>query len=363
MTATINTMTEQEKISIANAKIIYLVAVSGCGKSFTGDYIHLMHGYTHVDGDGPYKNTHIPRNRELAVRFLTCMLKHDMQHEDGPEELWQPFYEEIANLTIEATKHSDKVVISHATYRQSYRKYVVDKLVEGGATRENITVLELVVDPEVKMKGLYYRTKAIIEDGGMTIGDQMRTKGWEGEGDPTCAEWIRFTKNTMPEWASNSAYVEIPIGFGKTVDVSGRDMTTLDGVDEALGLVGKRNNTTLTFDEIRDKVKAFDQKRDEEFASTGALEILLKILKEVKGESVDDEDKGDNVIVATNTEEQEKIMKRRSSLVTVEYLERELRHSSLENSNDDKKKIMKARRSSLIQIGKIELEENNNKFE
>ena len=43
-------MTEEEKKSIANAKIVYVVAVSGCGKSFTGDYLHLMHGYTHVDG-------------------------------------------------------------------------------------------------------------------------------------------------------------------------------------------------------------------------------------------------------------------------------------------------------------------------
>jgi len=356
-------MTEQEKIAISNTKIVFVVAVSGCGKSFTGDYLHSMHGYTHVDGDGPIRNCHIPRNRELVVGFLKCMVQHFLKGEDGPEELWQPYYSEIVKNTIEAAKYSDKIVLSHATYRQSHREFVMDKLVEGGATKGNITVLELMVNPDVKLKGLYYRTKEQMENGEMTIGDNMRTHGWEGEGNINCDEYTQFMKKKYPEFAGNGAYVEIPSGYGKTVDVSGRDMTHLDGVDEALGLVGKRNNTTLTFEEIRDKVKTFEQKRDEEFASTGAQEILNKIIQDVTGESVDEEDKGDNVIVATDTEEQEKITKRRSSLISVEYLERELRHSSLENSNEEKKEIMKKRRSSLIQIGKIELEEYNNKFE
>eukprot|EP00751_Fragilariopsis_kerguelensis_P028810 CAMPEP_0170922826 /NCGR_PEP_ID=MMETSP0735-20130129/10677_1 /TAXON_ID=186038 /ORGANISM="Fragilariopsis kerguelensis, Strain L26-C5" /LENGTH=308 /DNA_ID=CAMNT_0011322305 /DNA_START=8 /DNA_END=930 /DNA_ORIENTATION=+ len=307
------TMTEQEKIAIANAKIVFIVAVSGCGKSFTGDYLHFMHGYTHVDGDGPIKNCHKPRNRELTVNFFTCMYQHIQKGEDGPEELWQPYYSEIVKNTIEAAKYSDKVVLSHAVYRQAHREFTVEKLVEGGATRGNITVLELMIDPDVKLKGLYYRTKEQMENGGMTMGDYMRTKGWEGEGDLTCAEWIQITKSTMPGWAGGGAYKEIPIGFGKTVDVSGRDMTTLDAVDEALGLVGNRNNTTLTFEEIRDKVKVFDQKRDEECASTGAHEILSKIIKEATGDSIDDEDKSDNVIAATDAEEQDKITKRRSS--------------------------------------------------
>ena len=39
---------DQERI--ASAKIVYIVAVSGCGKSFTGDYLETMHGFHHVDG-------------------------------------------------------------------------------------------------------------------------------------------------------------------------------------------------------------------------------------------------------------------------------------------------------------------------
>ena len=47
-TTTTTTMTDQDRI--ASAKIVYIVAVRGCGKSFTGDYLETMHGFHHVDG-------------------------------------------------------------------------------------------------------------------------------------------------------------------------------------------------------------------------------------------------------------------------------------------------------------------------
>jgi len=346
--------TEQEKIeqeNISNCQIVYVVAVSGCGKSFTGDYLHLMHGYSHVDGDGPVKNCHIPRNKELTIGMFTNGMTYIVKGEDGLEELWQPYQSEIAKDTIEAAKNSDKVVLSHATYRQTHREFTVDQLVEGGATRENITILQLMVDPDVKLKGSFYRTKEQSENAGITMGDNMRTHGWEGVGDGTLAEYVKFMKETMPDHAGNDAFEDIPNGYGKTVDVSGRDMTHLDGVDEALGLVGKRNNKTLTkFEEIRDKVKTFEQTRDKNMAATGALEVCGKIMKEAfGGDDVDDENENekDDADAAIDKEEQDKIAKRRSSLIAVDYLERDLRRSSLESSSsdsDEKKKIMKARR-------------------
>jgi len=315
--AAITSTTEQEKIAIANATIVFVVAVSGCGKSFTGDYLHSMHGYTHVDGDGPIKNSHIPRNKELSFDLFTNGFTYVMKGEDGPEELWQPYYDEIAKNTIEAAKHSDKIVLSQAAYRQSHREFVLDKLVEFGATRENITVLELMIDPDVKLKGLYCREKGQCEMGGITQGDSMRAQGWEGAGEITCAEYIKFMKEKRPEFFGNNAYVEIPIGFGKKVDVSGRDITHLDSVDEALGLVGKRKDKNLSFEDIRDKVKVVDQKRDKDMIVSGAGEEISKFIKEIMGGSIDDEDKTDDIIVATDTEEQEKDIQRRSSLISV----------------------------------------------
>merc|ERR1740130_2036829 len=180
------------------------------------------------------------------------------------------------------------------------------------------------------------------------------TQGWEGDGDMTLPEYMAFIKETDPKSAGNDTCQDLPDGYGKTVDVSGRDMSHLDGVDDALGLVGKKNDKTITFEEIRDKVKVVDQKRDKDFAATGALEIVGKLFAELtNGNDNDNDNNGDEVV--NNTEEElEKIAKRRSSLISVEYLERELHRSSLPSIDNEKKKMTKTRRSSLIKTGKIE---------
>jgi hypothetical protein len=66
----------------------------------------------------------------LTFGFLTCLCNGALngKDEDGPEELWRPYFEEIANQAIDAAKNSDQVVLTHATYRQSWRECVVTKL-------------------------------------------------------------------------------------------------------------------------------------------------------------------------------------------------------------------------------------------
>lgn len=86
--------------------------------------------------------------------------------EDGPEEMWKPYMTEIAQLTLDAAKNYNKIVLTFAAYRQSYREWLVKQLVEGGAKKENITILQLTINPEVKLEGLYYRTKRQVENDG-----------------------------------------------------------------------------------------------------------------------------------------------------------------------------------------------------
>jgi len=301
-------MTDQDRI--ASATILYVVGGHGYGKTFTGDYLAAMHDYSHIDGDGPLKNCGIPENKEMTTNMLDVGFKYVPEGEDGPEELWQPYYEEIVKQTIEAAKYSDKVVLSHATYRQGYREYVVEKLVEGGATKENITVLNLTIDPEVRLKGLYHRTKFQIEAGGMTMGDHMRTLGWEGGGEPTCSDYIENSKMNNPNWNSKGAFQELPDGYecGKIVDASGRDMTHLDGIDKALGLVGKRNDKTLTFEEIRDKVKPIDAQRDLDMDDISMREVV-KIFKRFAGKGDDSDTNNDDDDDANETDDNDAVDK------------------------------------------------------
>jgi len=349
-------MTEAEQI--ANTEIVFAFGPSGAGKSFTGDYLAFMHNFYHVDGDTPVRNCSLPKYEKIAYNFFKVCHEYILKGEDGPEELWKPFYEALVILTLDEAKHSDKkIVLSHAVYRQTYREYVVTKLIEGGVTKENITVLQLTIDPEVKLRGLYHRAKKTMESSGMTVGDYARANlGWEGAGDITCTEFINIFKETF----TDSIFEDIPNGFGKTVDVSGRDMITLDRVDEALCLVGKRNDTTLTFEEIRDKVKTFDEKRRDESVANGSQAMFDKMNTEFGKKGADDNSDDDEIDdnntndVIVSTEEQDMMEKRRSSLAYVDQLSREFRRSSFESNNSEvNKKIMKERRASLIRTGKI----------
>jgi hypothetical protein len=227
----------------------------------------------------------------MSNSFLKDSMLSVKKRNDGIDEMWQPYFEEIAMQTVDAAKQSNQVVLTHGTYRQTWREFVVKKLIEGGALKENITVVHLTINPDVKLERLYYRTKETVENGGITLGDTMRTQyGWEG--DITLPECIKLIKENHP--TGNHDFQEVPDGYGKTVDVSGRDMSHLDGVDDALGLVGKRNDTTLIFEEIRDKVKLVDQKRNEVMASTGALEILYTMWGEAKAIAEGDNNEEDN---------------------------------------------------------------------
>jgi hypothetical protein len=298
--------------------------------------------------DGPVRTAHIPKSKELATGLLKCFFQHvdNEESSDGPEELWKPYFEEISNQTIDAAKKGGPVVLTHTTYRQSWREFVVKKLIEGGARKENITILYLTINTDVKLAGLYYRTKEQMEKGGMTLGDHMKIHGWEGgcvagEEDVTLPVYIKFMVEKFPKFALDGNFEAVPDGYSNIVDVSGRDMSHLDCVDDVLGLVGERHADYpyLTFDEIRDMVKVVEQKRDEEFASTGAQEAMNQIQAEVNPRVTNDGDDSDNNLSAADNnndvvnyntkEELEKIAKRRSSLISVEYLERELSRSSL----------------------------------
>merc|ERR1712224_892533 len=137
----------------------------------------------------------------------------------------------------------------------------------GGASKENITVMNLTIDQDVMLRGLYFRSKHLFEVNGGTLGAYMReVHGWDGgEGDDmTQSEFVEFAKNMKGELHCPELFQDVP--YGKTVDCSSRNMETLDAIDDALGLLGKRQSGDLTYEEIAHKVKAVDAIRDAEFS-------------------------------------------------------------------------------------------------
>jgi hypothetical protein len=158
------------------------------------------------------------------------------------------YFEEIGKQTVDAAKEHDKVVLSHATYKQEARDIVIETIVKSGVPREHITTIELTIDKAVKFRYLYHRSKRQAEQtGGITMEEACKgTLEWEGE--ELTEE--KFVKACLDNDAKNDdGYEDCPVA--KKVDVSGRDISHCDNVDKALGLT---RSGEWTYQSICDKV-------------------------------------------------------------------------------------------------------------
>eukprot|EP00984_Skeletonema_dohrnii_P035183 scaffold34644_cov132-Skeletonema_dohrnii-CCMP3373.AAC.1 len=180
-----------------------------------------MHDYHHVDGDIPLKHmTLVPEYKVMAEKWII-------------EGDFAPFYSELARLTLEAAKDNERVVLSHATDKNDHRDHVIKKLIEGGASEDNIIIIQLTIDPRVKARGLFHRTARQVEQAGMTMTGEM-----------TEEKFIDITLEAEAAQPEDGFEVH-PKAI--MVDISGRDVTHFDNVDKALGLT---RSTELPYESI-----------------------------------------------------------------------------------------------------------------
>jgi len=333
-------------MTIASSNIVFCVAAAGTGKTFTGDYLDLFHGFYHVDGDLVYRGAvGDPKmrdfwketiNKNVEARKLHPQLKEPKSSDDvaGLEEYWDPAYQVLVDSALVAAKTNVNVVITHYAPFQAYRDFVMNKLKEGGA--QNVTMLFLSMDKKKKLEGLYHRTKRQAESMNMTLGDMLRLGDdpWDGEGEPTMEEYIEHSGK--PGHIGDMA-TDDPPSYAKIVDVTGRDVTAIDGVDAALGL---QRSCKESYDEIVKKVVARDHKRDEE--TPYCWDLIIGIYEDTK-----------KALANATTDEEKKQIKRRSSILTgLELKTGRLSIASDDDSSADQ--LKNKRRSSLIMTGKID---------
>ena len=206
--------------------------------------MHVVHGYKHVDGDGPLKSCADPKYREMTIGIL----RHFLNEKDLSKEIWSPYFEEIAKQTVEAAKDHDKVVLTHATYKPEARDVVIETIVKGGVPKDHITIIELTIDKIIKLRGLYYRTKRQAEQNGITMEETMKDH-WEWEGDELTEE--KYIKIMLAQEEKQQLIDFEPCPTAKKVDVSGRDITHCDNLDKALQLT---RSDDWTYKSICDKV-------------------------------------------------------------------------------------------------------------
>mmetsp|Transcript_11915 Transcript_11915/g.17599 ORF Transcript_11915/g.17599 Transcript_11915/m.17599 type:complete len:348 (+) Transcript_11915:65-1108(+) len=317
--------------SIKSAQIVYVFGPMGTGKSFTGDYMTVMHDYHHVDGDIPLKHMClVPEYKELMQKTIL-------------EDDWAPYFSELARLTLEGAKDNDKVVLSHATYKNEMRDHVIKKLIEGGASEDKITIIQLTIDPKVKARGLYHRTARQAEQSGMTMTECCKAS-LEFEGEMTEEKFIDIVLGLEAEQPEDFFEVH-PKAI--MVDISGRDVTHFDNVDKALGLT---RSTELSYESICAKVKPIDEARDKIVMESGFMEAIAEIAARAEAEA----GQHSSLAIEEEGEDEKKVeemKKRRSTIVQFEVSMRGMSSRSL--SLRDTSEGVEARRKSLITTGKI----------
>jgi len=269
---------EDHRKKIEYTHFAYVVALSGVGKTFTGDYLEAIQGWKHVDGDIIFKTQHLneyynklvnPESIEGMTDFSEKMV------EFNKKSFYQPFYFELARLMLEGAKESNKVVLSQATFKMEQRLFVREKLIKAGAKSENITMIFLDIDNDVHDKGAWKRWNYQAECSGCSIEDLY--KNWMGiEGIVDFDTWVAKWQDgfNRKQWIPPQE-LERPY---EVVDVSARDITVLDSIDKALNIESTRPND-LMYEEMQEKIAAVDKKRDKELLA-GVMESVMATKEE-----------------------------------------------------------------------------------
>jgi len=101
------------------------VLISGCpgsGKSFIGDYLEMVGGFAHVDGDIFFLSKE-PEHVDLKNNLLEAHIHYWIEKKSAPSELWKPYYQELFGLVEKAHEKNSNVVISAVALQREVRDY------------------------------------------------------------------------------------------------------------------------------------------------------------------------------------------------------------------------------------------------
>jgi hypothetical protein len=233
---------------IASTTFVYIVALAGVGKTFAGDYLEAVRGWKHIDGDIPFKQSSNPQWLDARQQLMRSgpYAERAGDAEWVQQESFKAYTDILVGLTLggcadnaasaasnnasnNASNHN-KVVLTHASYTVEQRKYCKEQLLNAGAKKVETIFLHCEFDAH--METVWKRTNRWADQGGTTVEEVMEGIGLPGI--QNFESFVEVQKYMMcfwddPDEASDAPYV--------TVDVTAKDVTVLDGLDAALGIV------------------------------------------------------------------------------------------------------------------------------
>lgn len=243
----------------SGADIIFLTALSGVGKTTTGDYLAEYCGVHHLDGDNILNGSTInPEWVEPAGNITNALFGHWMKKQPCPEELWHPYMNILCSQIQEALEDHKRIVVTFVVYRREVRDFLRDKF--GSSLR--FVMLECETD--ILVTGALARLKQGLTMAGMSIEDwwqnedpAMQNCGGQKKYGDFCFESYKQMQlenalNGMVEFGSDEK-------DGQVVDVSSRDTAAFHRVSTALGLVPTTDDVDI------DKLKAIATAKMEKY--------------------------------------------------------------------------------------------------
>ena len=328
---------EDLKKKIESTKFVYLVAKAGTGKTFSGDYLEVVRGWKHIDGDIPVKQqSSNPEWKDAWDQMFTLFMTEknangpmvNREYFDQKDDEWihnecfKAYMKILADLTLEGARDSETVVMSHASYLIPQRIFLTQLLKDAGA--KDVSTVFLHTDFDAHMQALWKRTTRQAEQMGKTIeeyGELMGVPNFDFD------KFVEFQKLSYDVWEEPDES-EQPY---KVVDNTAKDVTVFDALDEAFGIDKNTSRGDLSYEEQILKIQAIDKKRDEAMIDG----IQSKLERNAEEEMAE--------------KEPEKLAARRSSLIELDKLT-----SSLHLSGRSSVLSSSSRRASFIKTGRFE---------
>jgi len=327
---------EDLKKKIESTKFVFMVAHSGVGDTFNGDYLEAIRGWKHIDGDGPLKESDGP-NSKFRVAFDQMLADWNKKADQGEEWVdtgaWKVYMKELARLALEGARDSDTVVLTHASYIRQQRTGLRQYLIDAGA--KDISTVFLHCDFDAHMQAAWKRTGRQAEEGDTTVEKMFKHFGFLGVVD--FDSYVRWQKETLMAAYDEPDESEQPYTI---VDVTAKDVSVWDSLDEAFG-IENTSRGDLTYDEMVQKIQAIDAKRDQ-----AMRDKAQKI-------AIEDSETGEAVKEMAKNEPR-KLAARHSILLEADKLHSVCRWSSA--SYEDAPSVVR-RRSTFITTGKFEFED------
>ena len=259
-TSTTNGNSDDLTKKLQNIPIVYVVAQSGVGKTYVGDYLEVVRGWKHIDGDEIFKNPPSPEDK--AVKDELDAAYTDSDDIGRMIAAWMAYMKAVANLTLEGVRTANEetcegIVVTHASYFSVLRNALKEHLLKAGA--EDILTVFLRCEQESHMKSIFRRSQRQADQAGCSLETYFKLQHKKHIVDfDSFVEW--YQDDYLPPFEPPNRDVDTPFNV---IDVTAKDVTVMDEIDDAFGIDPSLSRLGgISYEELVQKIKQRDEERD-----------------------------------------------------------------------------------------------------